>query len=133
MVDLDPGTIILDQGDIRPKLWVVKSKTKLVAVLDDGSVLHADFKGKLWKGASTVNNQQLAHDLKLRYGSGIRIGSEWTADGPFRLKVVDLRRDGRVILEVLERPKGHGWVEGMEVTKTPEELREQYELVESTP
>lgn len=127
---LEPGTIILDHGANPPTFWVVKSKTKLVAVLDDGSVLHADFKGKLWKGATAINNRSLAWDVKLRHGGhGVTIGSEWVS-GEIRLKVKDLLRDGKVVLEVLERPEGHGWTVGLTFQKSIEELRQAYELEE---
>jgi hypothetical protein len=126
----EPCTIILDHGANPPTFWVVKSKRKLIAVLDDGSVLDASFEGQLWEGASTINNRQLARDIAMRFGHGIDIGSEWVdVTGLFRLKVRDLLRDGRAMLEVLERPSAHGWTIGLEIMKPIKELQADYQEV----
>lgn len=124
----EPGTIILDMENNPPTLWVVKSKTKLLAVLDDGSVLDASYKGVLWGGAKTINNRQLAADIKLRFGHGVGIGDEWITEAT-RLKVVDLRRDRKAILEVLEKPETSGWRVGMEITLPIKGLTADYRKV----
>lgn len=123
----EPCTIILDHGANPPTFWVVKSKRKVVAVLDDGSVLYADFKGQLWEGASTINNRQLARDIAMRFGHGVSIGDEYRSKTPgLKFKVKDLRRDEKAIVDVLES-RYETTPAGTEMTITIDSLKRNYE------